>query len=78
MFAAQMIALLDTGLATTALGPLAWQLVGEDAGLVLGTALAIMNSNPNWRAGQTVAIRAASATIMVKVFARSTPAMTGL
>lgn len=41
MFAAQLIALLGTGLATVALGLLAWQLAGDDAGLVLGTALAI-------------------------------------
>ncbi len=41
MFAAQLIALLGTGLATVALGLLAWQLAGADAGLVLGTALAI-------------------------------------
>lgn len=41
LFAAQVIALLGTGLATVALGLLAWQLAGEDAGLVLGTALAI-------------------------------------
>jgi MFS family permease len=41
LFAAQVIALLGTGLATVALGLLAWQLAGENAGLVLGTALAI-------------------------------------
>ncbi len=41
LFAAQVIALLGTGLATVALALLAWQLAGEDAGLVLGTALAI-------------------------------------
>jgi len=41
LFAAQVIALLGTGLATVALGLLAWQLAGTDAGLVLGTALAI-------------------------------------
>ena len=41
MFAAQLVALLGTGLATVALGLLAWQLAGADAGLVLGTALAI-------------------------------------
>ncbi len=41
LFAAQIIALLGTGLATVALGLLAWQLAGENAGLVLGTALAI-------------------------------------
>lgn len=41
LFAAQVIALLGTGLATVALGLLAWKLAGEDAGLVLGTALAI-------------------------------------
>lgn len=41
LFAAQVIALLGTGLATVALGLLAWQLAGDSAGLVLGTALAI-------------------------------------
>lgn len=41
LFAAQVIALTGTGLATVALGLLAWQLAGADAGLVLGTALAI-------------------------------------
>ncbi|MDP3861229.1 MAG: MFS transporter [Phaeovulum sp.] len=41
MFAAQLIALLGTGLATVALGLLAFDLAGADAGLVLGTALAI-------------------------------------
>lgn len=41
LFAAQIVALLGTGLATVALGLLAWQLAGEKAGAVLGTALAI-------------------------------------
>ncbi|MFV1494869.1 MFS transporter [Phaeobacter sp. JH20_02] len=41
LLAAQVIALLGTGLATVALGLLAWQIAGEDAGVVLGTALAI-------------------------------------
>ena len=41
LFAAQVVALVGTGLATVALGLLAWQLAGEDAGAVLGTALAI-------------------------------------
>ncbi|NNU80131.1 MFS transporter [Halovulum dunhuangense] len=41
LFAAQVIALVGTGLATVALGLLAWQLAGADAGMVLGTALAI-------------------------------------
>jgi MFS family permease len=41
LFAAQVVALLGTGLATVALGLLAWQLAGDDAGAVLGTALAI-------------------------------------
>ena len=41
LFTAQLVALLGTGLATVALGLLAWQLAGADAGLVLGTALAI-------------------------------------
>ena len=41
LFAAQVIALIGTGLATVALGLLAFELAGDDAGLVLGTALAI-------------------------------------
>lgn len=41
LFAAQLVALLGTGLATVALGLLAWQLAGDNAGAVLGTALAI-------------------------------------
>lgn len=41
LFAAQVIALIGTGLATVALGLLAFSLAGENAGAVLGTALAI-------------------------------------
>ena len=41
LFAAQLVALLGTGLATVALGLLAWELAGDNAGAVLGTALAI-------------------------------------
>src|SRR5215207_4090583 len=41
LFVAQVIALIGTGLATVALGLLAYELAGEDAGAVLGTALAI-------------------------------------
>ncbi|WP_423459504.1 MFS transporter [Ottowia sp. VDI28] len=41
LFAAQVIALVGTGLATVALGLLAFDLAGQDAGMVLGTALAI-------------------------------------
>ena len=41
LFAAQVIALVGTGLATVALGLLAYQLAGPSAGAVLGTALAI-------------------------------------
>lgn len=41
LFLAQVIALLGTGLATVALGLLAFDLAGEAAGAVLGTALAI-------------------------------------
>lgn len=41
LFAAQIVALVGTGLATVALGLLAWHLAGDDAGAVLGTALAI-------------------------------------
>lgn len=41
LFAAQIVALAGTGLATVALGLLAWRLAGDEAGAVLGTALAI-------------------------------------
>ncbi len=41
LFAAQGIALIGTGLATVALGLLAFELAGDNAGMVLGTALAI-------------------------------------
>ncbi|MFD4658218.1 MFS transporter [Kitasatospora sp. NPDC058444] len=41
LFAAQIVALLGTGLATVALGLLAYDLAGVNAGSVLGTALAI-------------------------------------
>ncbi|NBZ86491.1 MFS transporter [Stagnihabitans tardus] len=41
LFAAQVVALTGTGLATVALGLLAWDLAGDRAGTVLGTALAI-------------------------------------
>lgn len=41
LFAAQVVALTGTGLATVALGLLAYDLAGDRAGAVLGTALAI-------------------------------------
>lgn len=41
LFLAQVVALLGTGLATVALALLAWDLAGDAAGEVLGTALAI-------------------------------------
>lgn len=41
LFAAQVVALAGTGLATVALALLAYDIAGEDAGAVLGTALAI-------------------------------------
>jgi MFS family permease len=41
LFLAQVIALIGTGLATVALGLLAFSLAGDHAGAVLGTALAI-------------------------------------
>lgn len=41
LFGAQVVALVGTGLATVALGLLAYDLAGADAGAVLGTALAI-------------------------------------
>jgi len=41
LFLAQVIALVGTGLATVALGLLAFELAGDNAGAVLGTALAI-------------------------------------
>lgn len=41
LFAAQVIALVGTGLMTVALGLLAFQIAGNEAGAVLGTAFAI-------------------------------------
>lgn len=41
LFAAQALSLIGTGLATVALGLLAYELAGGEAGAVLGTALAI-------------------------------------
>lgn len=41
LFTAQVVALVGTGLATVALGLLAYDIAGGDAGSVLGTALAI-------------------------------------
>ncbi|MDO9408160.1 MFS transporter [Patulibacter sp.] len=41
LFAAQVIALLGTGLSTVALSLLAYDLAGDDAGVVLGVALAL-------------------------------------
>ena len=41
LFSAQVIALLGTGLSTVALGLLAFDLAGDRAGAVLGTAFAI-------------------------------------
>ncbi|MGK2881081.1 MAG: MFS transporter [Mycobacterium sp.] len=41
LFAAQVVALIGTGLLTVALGLLAYELAGADGGAVLGTALAI-------------------------------------
>lgn len=41
LFLAQVLSLLGTGIATVALGLLAYELAGADAGAVLGTALAI-------------------------------------
>lgn len=41
LFCAQVIALVGTGLATVALGLLAYEIAGADAGAVLGTALAV-------------------------------------
>ena len=41
LFTAQVVALVGTGLMTVALGLLAYDLAGDRAGAVLGTALAI-------------------------------------
>lgn len=41
LFTAQVVALLGTGLLTIALGLLAFDIAGQDAGIVLGTALTI-------------------------------------
>ena len=41
LFSAQVIALLGTGLLTVALGLLAFEIAGGDAGVVLGLAMTI-------------------------------------
>ena len=41
LFAAQVVALLGTGLATVALGLLAFDLAGDNAAMVLGTVFTI-------------------------------------
>ncbi|MGW3945742.1 hypothetical protein ACWEBH_06245 [Micrococcus endophyticus] len=41
LFSAQIIALLGTGLLTVALGLLAYDIAGSDAGAVMGTVMAI-------------------------------------
>lgn len=41
LFSAQIIALLGTGLLTVALGLLAFEIAGGDAGIVLGVAMTI-------------------------------------
>lgn len=41
LYLAQVISLLGTGLASVALALLAWDLAGDQAGAVLGTALAL-------------------------------------
>ncbi len=48
LFAAQVIALAGTGLSTIALALLAYDLAGGEAGLVLGTALAIKMVASMW------------------------------
>ena len=45
LFAAQIIALIGTGLTTIALALLAFELAGNQAGIVLGTALAIKDDS---------------------------------
>ncbi len=40
-FAAQLVALVGTGLAAVTLGLLAWQMAGDTAGAVLVTALTV-------------------------------------
>lgn len=54
LFFAQVVALLGTGLTTIALGLLAYELAGAQAGAVLGTALAI-----------NVSVAAASAVVII-------------
>ena len=41
LFAAQVVALVGTGLATVAIGLIAYDLAGQDAGLVLGGVFAV-------------------------------------
>lgn len=52
LFAAQVIALLGTGLATVALGLVTYQLAGPDAGAVLGTPV------PSEEVPQVIAVAA--------------------
>ena len=58
-------------------------MVTESPGSVVGMYISVpssrfgMNSEPSWRAGQTVTPSTTSATRMVSVFALSTPRMTG-
>lgn len=52
LFLAQVIALIGTGLATLALGLLAFDLAGADAGAVLGTAFAIKMVAYEWAFGE--------------------------
>jgi hypothetical protein len=47
LLSAQIIALVGTGLATLALGLLAYDIAGANAGAVLGTALAIKHEHPD-------------------------------
>ena len=41
LFMAQVLSLIGSGMATVALGLLAYQIAGQSAGVILGTALAI-------------------------------------
>ena len=71
LFFAQVIALLGTGLATVALGLLAFDLAGANAGAVLGTALAI--KMVAYIAVAPVAAPAAVAAVAASASAAPTP-----
>ena len=61
LLAAQVVALTGTGLATVALGLLAFDLAGDAAGMVLGTALTIKMAAHHRAAGRRLCRTSGSA-----------------